>query len=166
MGTLSSKGHPVALRVKAHPGHVGTQQKQAVASRAIQVGQSSPRCLNAVNPAVALSAPKYYLPEKTCGKRTHWLTGAPLTSGLDFSDLTMSGQPRGPAFLRLLLPPHGPGKPLLSRSPLWEASPGRRWFPLAEQRLPALALFPPVRYPRQWLKLTQVNWVTSALRPR
>src|SRR5262249_3621296 len=27
--------------------------------------ESSPRCLNAVNPAVALSAPKYYLPEKT-----------------------------------------------------------------------------------------------------
>jgi hypothetical protein len=26
--------------------------------------------LNAVNPAVALSAPKYQVPEKTCGKRT------------------------------------------------------------------------------------------------
>src|SRR5215469_5345886 len=80
--------------------------------------ESRPRCLNAVNPAVALSAPKYYLPEKTCGKRTRWLTGALLTSGLDFSDLTMSGQPRGPAFLLLLRPPHGPGKPPLSRSPL------------------------------------------------
>jgi hypothetical protein len=34
------------------------------------------------------------------------------------------------------------------------------------QRLPALALFPPVRYPRQWLKLTQVNRITAALRPR
>ena len=48
----------------------------------------------------------------------------------------------------LLLPPNGPGKQPLSRSPLLEASSGRRWFPVAEQRLPALALFPPVRYPR------------------
>src|SRR5262249_17526777 len=39
--------------------------------------ESSPRCLNAVNPAVALSAAKYEVPEKTCGKRTPWLTGAP-----------------------------------------------------------------------------------------
>ena len=45
---------------------------------------SSPRCLNAVNPAVGLSAPKYYLPEKTCGKRTRGLTGALLTSGCAF----------------------------------------------------------------------------------
>src|SRR5215813_6732452 len=40
--------------------------------------ESSPRCLNAVNPAVGFSAPKYQLPEKTCGKRTGWLTGAPI----------------------------------------------------------------------------------------
>jgi hypothetical protein len=38
--------------------------------------------------------------------------------------------------------------------------------PVAEQRLPALALFPPVRYPRQRLELTQVKRVPSALRPR
>src|SRR5262250_386881 len=69
--------------------------------------ESSPRCLNAVNPAVALSAPKNQVPEKTCGKRTHWLTGPLLTRGLDFSDLTTSGQPIGPTFLLLLRPPHG-----------------------------------------------------------
>src|SRR5262249_28964102 len=40
--------------------------------------ESSPRCLNAVNPAVVLSALKNQLPEKTCGKRTRWLTGAPV----------------------------------------------------------------------------------------
>ena len=54
----------------------------------------------------------------------------------------------------------------LSRSPPLEASSGRRWLPVAEQRLPALALFPPGGYPRQRLEVTQVNRVAAPLGPR
>jgi hypothetical protein len=60
--------------------------------------------------------------------------------------------------LLLLLPPHGPGKPPLSRGPLWEASPGRRWFPLAEQRLPALALRHPFNQPQVQLAFGSGWW--------
>src|SRR5215471_5731733 len=127
-------------------------------------GQSerSPRCLNAVNPAVALSAPKYQVPEKTCGKRTRWLTGAPINQRVGLFRSHNVGPAKGACMLAVATAPAWSWETTLSRSPLGEASSGRRWFPVAEQRLPALALFPPVRYPRQWLKLTQVNRVPSA----
>src|SRR5215831_20204787 len=78
--------------------------------------ESSPRCLNAVNPAVAFSAPKYQVPEKTCGKRTYWLTGGPVNQRVGLFRSPNVGPAKGPAFWLLLRPPHGPGKPALSRS--------------------------------------------------
>jgi hypothetical protein len=49
------------------------------------------------------------LPEKTCGKRTRWLTGAPVNQRVGLFRSHNVGPAKGPAFLLLLLPPHGPG---------------------------------------------------------
>src|SRR5215831_14503796 len=79
--------------------------------------ESSPGCLNAVNPAVALSAPKYQVPEKTCGKRTRWLTGGPVNQRVGLFRSHNVGPTKGACILVVATAPAWSREPTLLPQP-------------------------------------------------